>query len=377
MTSLAFPTMQIRSGPSLDRLTLRRLGRRILRMDRQALDALHHRRVFYYRGKHLCMVDFVQALTYGPIPQQFGASQEMAQCAADLTVDRFLLLGDGKTDGLGPFLAWLEALDRWSESYPGVELLAEEAKAAELLQGLVIYHFGLCLREARRVCTTGSSRYTWPLPTGSLQLIMPMQLQRQERPLWLERHVPDVDPTRSGEQQRVQQIIDHHFPSPDVRPLNDYLRENVVAHDGEPLSWLLEHELTVWGLAQAVIREKVTGIDRLPKTLRQLGGAKLAALIDAMLHAIADETYSATALGQFFGMSKSAMTRVAAENWKTNNSKVAPLMWRNVACVLNANPEFAEAARQMGVWDQVQAVLHGCRPKEANPGANANAEEQT
>ena len=177
MSTFAFPTKRNMSRQSLDHLTLRRLGRRILRKDRRALDALHHRRVFFHHGQYLCLVEFAQALRQGAMPQQFGASQEMAKCAADLAVDRFLLLGAGKAGCRGPFRPWLEALDQWSQSHPNAGLLEEESKAAELLQGLFIHNYGQCLREARRVCTVGSSRFAWSLPTGTLQLIMPKQLR--------------------------------------------------------------------------------------------------------------------------------------------------------------------------------------------------------
>ena len=82
--------------------------------------ARHHqtRRLFHHEGQYLRLGDFTQALVYGGMPRQFGASEDEALWAADLTVDRFLLLGNGGVDCRCQFRAWLAALESCAAAEP-------------------------------------------------------------------------------------------------------------------------------------------------------------------------------------------------------------------------------------------------------------------
>ncbi|GAG39301.1 unnamed protein product, partial [marine sediment metagenome] len=113
--------------------------------------------------------------------------------------------------------------------------------------------FYLSCLEARRKEYKFARRYRWRLPEGDLYLWLPFGIPRRCCRQWLEANIGEVDPLRHGEKDRVQAIIDRLLSKRKIFFLSElHPLEEILPPGPDPLSSMLEEQVTVDGLAEAV-----------------------------------------------------------------------------------------------------------------------------
>ncbi|MEM1355025.1 MAG: hypothetical protein AAGH88_09090 [Planctomycetota bacterium] len=359
----------------------------------RALNELHqNRRVFRRRGgKPLRLVEFLDELCAGPLPEEFGITADAQREAVyDAVLSRFLSLPIGgedersrAVDSRHYFGATLRAAQHWRDRHPRADLLTLESEVAQLLQGQVVRQIAYCCLNVLRGRNGAASRYDWPVRGGVIRVRLPVWLYRGERPAWLARHVSDPDPDRPGESKRVQQIIDSHFGPLRVVSLEQPSRSNGVyegwaRYEANPLDQLVAEEVSRQGLPEALAAEKARDIRRQRRRIRELGRAKLKAMIHAVLEARVQGEACDHEIAAAFGLTRSTFSRFAGSHWQLNeddarradngreratetNSAVphqqrVPDLWRNLAQVLSRHPVFREVAQEAGVWPGVSRI---------------------
>ena len=361
-------------------LSLPELVNRIVQVaDLRALTELHEfRPLFRFGGRnHLLLAEYVDCLREASARR---ARREDADAAYSLTVDKFSRLpirtsgddpGSEKTDNVGRehrnridcrhyFRAFLDAISSDGGASTALTPLEVELHAAAKLRGLVRRHYELSLRDCHR--NGRMTRYVWVLPGGALRLLMPRLIAQNARRKWLETHFPDVDPTRPGERERVQEIIDAEAPrladaatwagATWLRAEHSTCEETALAG----LSGGLLH-----GLPKTVAEEKVEAIDRQRPAIRALGPESLHRLILRIFDDLADSTFSDGEIAREFGLSKATFSRFAGSRWHMGDerngpdgSPAIPDLWRNTAGVLAADEDMADVAREAGVWGSLR-----------------------
>jgi len=337
---------------------------------RDALDELHtHRSVFRIEGgPPQLLFEFLGNLRDSPAPRRLARFRmPILERAYDLTIDKFTILPNPddplKRNGPDCRLYFGAVVDRvLAERQAGVRmgLLAEEATVARLLQGQVTRHFGYSCLEARRESDEARSRYTWYVNGGAIPLRFPLSISGLDRRAWLEDHVPDPDPRRANESQRVQEIVDRLLGVPGSIPFGSLVRE--VADERAPnadLQWLLEYELTTVGLGALVADEKCRNLPTLRPAIRALGDKKLRQLILRVFEELGDGTFHDTALARDFGVSKATLSRFLGNRSAVGSDSSIGDLWRNTAQVLASTPAFIEAAQVAGVWSRVVSLIDG------------------
>ena len=366
---------------SLDLSSL--LSRVVSNDDKGALEEFHERRrPFHQRdGRHLRLADYVMALREDHLQKnnRHGAHwDEVIDMAYDLTIQKFSSLPnrgkgyrDASQDNEAPrskrmvdcrkyFRAWLRKYEQLLASGPLMSGIEKECLAARLLQGFVRRHFELSLKEARRGANPFIARYPWQVGDGQIYVWFPRQFPRRERRAWLENHVEEPDPTRTGEKARIQSIIDENLPRGRFVALGENHGNGTdrSSLDGL-LSWSLLYGISEEGLAHVVAREKAAMLDKQRPAIRELGSAKLKDLIHTVFDRLDSEEFCAEQVAERFGLSKATLSRFAGTNWKKHDSGEyrIPDLWINTARVLAKVPGFREAAQAAGVWPRVKKVL--------------------
>ena len=338
------------------------LVRRIVeKSDHSALEELHtNRPVFHFQGGNpVLLIQYLNLMRerIRNIERKEGASLILADRAYDLTLEKFFHIpGEKSNNGIdcrNYYRAFVRKMELKSRSDERGEGLRAEAYAASVLQGLVRKHFALSLKEARRESNSFWSRYQWKIKGKSMSLWLPKVLWGQKRRLWLEKHIPDADPERPGERERVQKIIDQlhartQFVSLDDLPYSPSLRTPPapVALGSAP------------GLAARVAEEKADNIGLQRPSIRALGPQKLHELIVRIFESIEDEEYQQQKIAAEFGLSVATLSRFAGSDWKRNRASKGPTpdLWRNASNVISQIPVFREVAEELGLLDTIEAV---------------------
>lgn len=341
--------------------------------NREALDEVHCRTLFRVGGRPpQRFIDFLGELRDSPAFHRLARFRPgILERAFDLTVDKFTLLPDPcvslKHSGPDCRLYFRAVVDRFladKATYARRGTVAEETAVAKLLQGQVTRHFGYSCLEARRESDEVRSRYAWYLKGSAIHLRFPMSVSGLDRRAWLEANVPDPDPNRANESQRVQEIVDRLLGVPGVISLGLEAGEVADEHAcNSDLQWVLEHEITAVGLAALVADEKCRNLVSLRPAIRALGEQRLRQLI---LHAFEGLEQGALRDGELareFGVSKATLSRFLGNRRPSDSHASIGDLWRNTAQVLASTPAFVEAARDAGVWSSVESILGDQAPE--------------
>ncbi|MEX2389207.1 MAG: hypothetical protein WD534_15120 [Phycisphaeraceae bacterium] len=346
---------------------LRVLVRRVVEhADSEALSQLHCRRICRPCPRPMTIVNYLDLLRERMVQDTRNpGSTFTADRAYDLTLDRFFRLpadrGPAHANGRGGVdcrLYWKAFLQH--RTTQSTDPLRAEVADETALTAFVSHHFRLSWREAARQANAAVSRYAWQVNGHHLRLRMPAAMDGASRRRWLEQQVPDVDPTRPGEQHRIQQIIDRKLGRSQQLSLEGKAGDATAVRCEAYLPWPLEHGLTVHGLADTVAAEKSARIDELRPSIRQLGEDRLRALVREIFQQLGDETYHPASVARAFGMSKAAMSRFAGLRWTGASESAAPRipdLWANTAQVLAEYRPFREAAESVGIWQEVRRTL--------------------
>ncbi len=357
--------------------------------DAAALQELHdNRRLFRYGAEGgLRLVEYIDRLRVAAA----GVPSVVADEAYSLTVDKFSRLpfndetgtverdwlspdGNSGTDCrnyLGAFLK--DALNAQTAS--GVQSeLARELIAARRLRGMVRRHFELSLRERRRA--GAMTRYTWRLSGGDLRLMMPRVLVQNERRRWLVANVPDPDPRRPGERERVQTIIDTLAPklswagdrgSPQPCPVPGSRLRRWPGEEAETAAIITD-------LATTVADEKAESIHERRPSIQALGADRLRQMILRIFRELAEGDCKDGDIAADFQLSKASYSRFAGSRWNGDGSgngggERVPDLWTNTARALAGDPDVAEVAQDTGVWETVKRTARLRSPPPADASA--------
>jgi len=358
-------------------VSLVELAERIARDgDRVALNELLDRRqpFRFSGGLPLGLAQFVTRLSETFWARRLAdGGERLLQDARDLTMDKFTLLPhdhrtEGNDGGGGPdcrfyYRGFLTLYEGWCRDNPSANALDQEASAAGLLQTTIVRHFRLSCLEARRNGNPARSRYVWHVNGGTLDLWMPTRVAGRSRRAWLDAHVDDPTPGRPGEEHRVQAIIDAElgvprhvrFDGEDAPPLVDRRGQT-------PLNSLIQQEIALHGLPDVIAEEKAEkNLHKQRPAIRALGGPMLKRLILQIFDDLRDGCYEEKRLAQAFGLSRPTLSRFAGSRWKSRSSTSPPDLWLNVARTLASHAALTEAAKEAGVWQQVQRTLETAR----------------
>lgn len=347
--------------------------------NRQALIEFHNRPLFTYKGESsLRCTEFIDRLRkeFSLFAKGIANSFEIADRAYDLTIDKFSNLfseqetengfetGKNKLKQNGPhcrlyFKPVLLGLEKSFKKSKIKGQLEIETLTVAAVQGFIRRHFRFSVLEAQRKANPLWSRYNWNTDSCRICVWLPKHLKGSERQKWLERNINVPDPTKPGERQRIQSLIYSKLGNMKIIPLNEeaYIIAMEDSEDG-----LHRNMDECESLGEIVAKEKVANIAHQRRTIQNLGKHKLAQMVLHIFESIGYNEYKDNAVASAFGLSKATFSRFAGSRWTGTNQRI-PDLWLNTAKVLSSHPDFKEAAKQAGVWEQVELVLNKDKKK--------------
>lgn len=362
-------------GPSkYQKATILDLARDIFHQaDRNALRELHDNRTLFNSSTngHVVMAEFLLELKSRDIAFQWcGRDSVAVGLAYDLTLAKFLNLPPGRKNGLegtaddSPdcryyYKAFHDYVNQSLQKQPAATIIEIELRSAEVLQGMVTRHFYLSCLESRRRSMKLVRRYRWRVKGYSLTVWLPVQISGQECRTWLETNVGDVDPSRPGERERIQAVIDRLWARRRILSLDRLSQqEQAVSADNGLGRSFTDEAIDTHGLAGFVAQEKAENIADQRPTIRDLGPSRLKNLVTTVFESIAEDRYHAERIAGEYDLSKATFSRFAGSRWASDDDTLSdrdiPDLWRNTAHVLASHDDFVDVAKQAGVWDRVR-----------------------
>jgi hypothetical protein len=289
--------------------------------------------------------------------------------AYDLTISKFSNLPGQNNSGKdvkldGPdcryyFEAFVKHATKKIDTKSYREETEREMHAAELLQKLVVRHFRLSCLECCRTACELTRRYHWKLNGYIMSILLPVQIPPRQCRKWLTENIPDIDPTRPGERDRVQAVVDRLLTKRKVISFMD-MDEDKIAVKSAPLQCEIEREMTVRGLADVVADEKAENIEHQRPAIQRLGRDKLRYVIHQVFDSLVCGNYEARKIADSVGISRATFTRFAGSNWSTEvgrrRNMATPDLWRNTAQTLANHRVFAKVAQAAGVLVRVKEI---------------------
>lgn len=343
--------------------------------DKKALEEFHdNRTIFQVPGKGwICLTGYLNHLreTATIVRWKLGNAFERADRAYDMALDKFCNLpkrsgcadetpsDDAQLKPSGAnchlyFKAFLGYITRKLKDSPPKGPLDEELKVANALQKFVKRHFYLALLDAERNNNPFWSRYFWEINGSKLCLWMPKFIKGHQRRKWLVKNIPEPDPGRPAERERIQSIINRSFAYMAFVPLDENR-----SHQGNkpfPPEDIAQKPFETT-LAMAVAGEKAANIDHQRRAIKKLGKSKIKQLVLEIFENIEDDNIKDRELSKKFGLSKATFSRFSGSRWYKSETGTVPDLWRNTAHVLAMDPDFKATVIAAGAWEQVLTVL--------------------
>jgi len=363
--------------------TLLRLAELIARDgDRKALQELHNnRRLFYYHSRQpFRLAEFVDKLRQSnPARRWCNGEAEILEKAYDLTISKFSNLPDSTKNSpqvkqQGPdcryyYEAFIKHATKITNSRFHYRDDDRERQMTKLLQNLIVRHFRLSCQECSRRDRKLTTRYLWQVDGHSMEVFLPVDIEGRQRGKWLADNIPDIDPTRPGERQRVQAMVDDLTRKRRILSLEN-IEENTVAAVSVDFTHQIEQEITVKGLADVVAQEKAENIEFQRDAIQQLGKEKLRQLVRQVFDCLAYGKYEAAKIADSFKINRATFSRFAGSSWLTESGKSQqypiPDLWLNVAQTLAGHPIFVRVAEDTGILGRVKEVLKNSTARRRN-----------
>lgn len=317
--------------------------------DTEALIELHDQRTIFSFGarRQLRLVEYLRLRRDCEAGQSWG---HLAHQAYDRTLDKFSRLPQDngcRIDCRNYYRATL----RLAAGRQLTPELASEHVLADCLQRMVSRHFELSCKEARRAGER--TRYTWNINGGSVTVLMPQSLAATQRRQWLEDNIIDPDATRIGERERIQTLVDERLGSSMFVPLEDSQPPEATLSASDHPSFFAE-SIATEGLGATIAREKSDRLGEQRQTIRQLGAKRLRDLVIHIFDGVCTGSFNHRQTASEFGLSPSALSRFAGENW----NHTLPDLWRNTAQALaRSSPTFVEIARECRAGKRVLDLI--------------------
>jgi hypothetical protein len=363
--------------PDYTQMPLLDLSMRIVEYaDTQALKELHDNRpLFRYKDDDmLLMANYLTKLKHRNIARQWcGGDFMVLEKAYDHALAKFLNIpaesgneSDSAETGGPDCRYYYEAFYNYAKNRLEAELptnvIEEELMVAKMLQRMVMRHFYLSCLECKRQGQDLIRRYGWKINGYVLCIWLPTEMPGRRCQTWLRDNIPDVEPTRPGERDRVQAIVNQLLRKPRIVPLYE-MNGKIKNFPAKPnhLHSIIEEEISTKGLARVVANEKADNIERQRPAIRHLGVQRLKDMILGVFEGLACGGYEAVSFVGKFGLSKATFSRFAGCKWANNDNGTAnfvPDLWRNTAHILASNSCFVQMAQESGVWKRVCQVLN-------------------
>lgn len=340
--------------------------------DRDAVRELHdNRTIFYYHSDcPLRLAEFADKLRQSQQAWHWsGHDAGVLENAYDLTISKFSNLPASKISGRslktqGPDCRYyFGAFVKYASEKMYLEHCANEAQRemqlAKILQSHVIRHFRLSCLECARSGRQLTKRYLWKLNGHAMNIMLPVQIPARQCSRWLSENVPNVDPSRPGERERVQAVVDGLIAGGKILSIEDVDEGRIVMNRTIELE--VEEQISVKGLADAVACEKAENISSQRPAIQKLGGPKLRQLVLKIFETLADGEYKALSIAKSFAIGPATLSRFAGSSWSndTGNELPVPDLWLNTAQVLAEHSVFTEIAENAGVLSRVKEILSG------------------
>ena len=350
--------------------------------DRKALQELHNNRsMFYYHSSQpFRLAEFVDKLRQSnPARRWCNGEAEILEKAYDMTISKFSNLPNSSKNhhGVKPkgpdcryyYEAFIKRAAKMTDSQFHHHDNDRERQIAKLLQNLIVRHFRLSCQECSRRDRKLTTRYLWQVDGHSMEVFLPVDIHGRQRGKWLTDNISDVDPTRPGERQRVQAIVDDLAKKRKILSLED-IEENTIAADPPDFGPQIEQEITVKGLADVVAQEKAENIELQRDAIQQLGKQKLRQLIRRIFDCLACGQYESAKIADSFKINRATFSRFAGSNWLTQSGKSQkypiPDLWLNIAQTLAGHPVFVRIAEDTGILGRVEEVLKSNNARRRN-----------
>ena len=342
-------------------LALAELVQRIVtESDMSCLNEIHTRPLFVDPdGRRVVIVGLITWLRDSAIRQD-GA--EIADWAYDLTISKFSSMpGEPPNEPRSAKRQkrkhidcryYYQALHKHLDAVGGSSdppSVVTEHKAVHAFRRLILRHFRLSLREARR--QSGWTRYVWhSTANGAVTVFMPRSLNGADRGKWLDSNIPESELRVPETGRRVQDIINDRLGNLD----SDVMADVCHGQPGACPDAALE-QITGDGLGRTVAAEKADAMHEQRPAIRALGAGKLQEMVERIFDRLADGHSVDVEIAREFGLSKATFSRFAGARWDRSNTigTAIPDLWLNTAQILAASPVFTEAARRAGVWNRV------------------------
>ena len=351
--------------------------------DEKALQELHNnRRVFrYYTDKQpLRLAEFANRLRQSSHARQWcNGEAEILEKAYDLTISKFNNLPNPENNYPevkleGPncryyYEAFVKQAAKMTDSDFRYRDDDKEKQMVKLLQNLIVRHFRLSCQECSRRDRKLTTRYLWQINGHTMEIFLPVDIEGRQREKWLADNIQDVDPTRSGERDCVQDMIDDLTRKRNILSLED-IEENTIVANSPDFQLRIEQEITVKGLADVVAEEKAENIEVQRDAIQQLGKEKLRQLVRQVFDCLARGQYEVVKIAENFGINKTTFSRFAGSNWLTQSGKSQdypiPDLWFNTAQTLAGHPAFVRVAADVGILERVEKVLKSKNAQKRN-----------
>jgi hypothetical protein len=364
------------------KLTLQQLVEQIVQnRDKQAMTELQNNRKLGHRKSKYRLAEYIEMLKSSKMAWEWCGHEVMVlEEAYNRTVDKFNNM-PAQTDNdeqhklPGPDCRlYLSAVSKYItdlfKEKPPANAIQAEIIAAQILLNFVRRTFRFSCWEARRRNYPFARRYCWSFPDDDTNLYvwLPSEIPRQKCRQWLEANIGEVAPLRHNEKARVQAIIDKLLLKRKIFFLSElYEVEEILPAGPDPLSSMMEEQVSVDGLAEVVAEEKAENIKQQRRTIQLLGKERLKKLIHSIFDALVHEKYVEHSIAASFGLSPATFSRFAGAHWKKNCDDincVPPDLWANVAHTLAGHSKFVMAASKAGVLKRVREILKAEQIKE-------------
>lgn len=348
--------------------------------DRAAIhEFANHRRLFRHKdGPPLLLVEFVSAVLLTERPARaLDLPTWVCEQAYELTIDKFFRLptGTGRNGNgtsthpdsplkrEGPdcryyFKVMDNEINRWRKEQDRPDPLSLELAVARIAQGCVARHCWWSFREACRELRRRWSRYQWDHPNGSIVVWLPRRLSPSRRGEWLEAHFKDVDPSRPGEQRRIQTKIDAYFGPSEVVPFDEALHSGAGPRNADSvLDLIIQAEVAEQGLVHFVALEKSMRLPELRPSIRRLGSMRVVALVHRVFENMDPDDLTARAIAKEFGLSPATYSRFAGFRRGLLDDRPPSDLALNVARIVVRFPAFRELAASLRILDRIEAIV--------------------
>ncbi len=363
-------------------------------------EIVHHRRAFSFGTKeHIPLPDFLCSLLTARESEEGSRTSQLWERAHELMVFKLGVLShpSGSHGGVGNDTAangrrsrkridcanYYAALWRLLQDDPVFTeargTLEREKEAARQFQLFVTRNRYWSYIEARREARLMFvRRYVWRLNgRGKIEVLMPKYLKGVDCRKWLERNVPDPDPTAPGEKERIQAIINGRLEIPQFVPLNPVAlpAQGTVQPKIDPDMG----EKSSPSFIDLLAREKALAADLQRPSIRELGPKRIEELVHAIGDNLKTREFTDEALAIRFGISKTAFSHFGGSDWskikkgkketteddeevKQEEKTFVPDLFRNAAALLSESEIFREMAAEAGVFRPAKSIANDGTP---------------